>query len=141
MKKFVISLIVCMALCCACSAALAEGNQTFDYDTSLRMTFGLGYGKKAVKDEEFSAFAHEVLTPAFRDGYCMVREARGEWIHPGQGLIRERNVVIFLDFKESEQARAAREAVAREFVRRFPGSHASVYLTVTPGIQASICFQ
>ncbi|MCH5277453.1 MAG: DUF3574 domain-containing protein [Desulfovibrionaceae bacterium] len=141
MKKFVISLSLCALLGAVCSVARAEGDRIYDYDASLRMIFGLGYGKRAVTDEQFSAFAREVLTPAFREGYCVVREAHGEWAHPERGLVRERNVVVFLDFKESGEARAAREAVAREFVRRFPGSHASVYLTVTPGIQSSIHFQ
>ena len=71
----------------------------------------------------------------------MVRDARGEWVHPERGLIRERNVVVFLDFQETAETQAARERVAREFVRRFPGSNASVYMVVTPGIEASIYFQ
>ena len=143
MNKLLASLVSCALLGCVClsSPARAEGDRTFNYDVSLRMTFGRGYGKKAVRDEEFSKFASEVLTPAFKDGYCMVRDARGEWVHPERGLIRERNVVVFLDFQETAETQAARERVAREFVRRFPGSNASVYMVVTPGIEASIYFQ
>lgn len=143
MKKMLVSLLSCALLSCVglSSPARAVGDRTFHYDTALRMTFGLGYGKKAVRDEDFSKFASEVLTPTFKDGYCMLKDARGEWMHPERGLIRERNVVVLLDFEETPETRAARERVAQEFVRRFPGSNASVYMVVTPGIQASIYFQ
>lgn len=143
MKKLWVSLVSYALLGCVwlCSPALGEGSRSFDYDTSIRMTFGLGYGKKAVKDEDFSRFASEVLTPAFKDGYCTLRDARGEWMHPDRGLIRERNVVVLMEFQETPETQAALERVAREFVRRFPGSNASVYVVATPGIQASIYFQ
>lgn len=142
MKKLLMSLVSCALACvCLCSPALAEGEQAFDYDASIRMTFGLGYGKKAVRDEDFSVFASEVLTPAFQDGYCMLRDARGEWVHPDRGLIRERNVVVLMELQENAEVQAALGRVAREFVRRFPGSNASVYIVTTPGIRASIYFQ
>lgn len=142
MKKLLATLLACAMLSCfsLTSPSLAAGERTFHYDASLRMTFGLGFGKKAVRDEDFGTFARDVLFPSFKDGCCMF-DARGQWVHPDRGLIQERNVVVLVDYKDGPDALAAQEHVAREFLKRFPGSNASVYLVRTPGIRASILYQ
>ena len=141
-KKMLWSTLACIlfAVFCLTAPALAMGERTFDYDTGIRLNFGLGYGKKAVRDEAFSEFAREVVTPTFKDGYCSFT-ALGEWVHPERGLIRERNVVLLLDLKAGPELEAKCKHVAEEFLKRFPGSNASVYVVLTPGIQAKIFYQ
>lgn len=51
----------------------------------------------------------------------MVRDARGEWVHPERGLIRERNVVVFLDFQETAETQAAREPGGSRIRAAFSG--------------------
>lgn len=142
MKKLFASVLACVMLACFSlpSLSLAAGERTFNYDTSLRMTFGLGYGKKAVRDEDFGKFARDVLYPSFKEGCCMFG-ARGQWMHPDRGVIQERNVVVLLEYQDSPEALAVQEHVASEFLKRFPGSNASVYMVRTPGSKASIFYQ
>lgn len=143
MKRRFMMLLACALFSCFCfpGDVVAAGERTFAYDTGLRMTFGLGYGKKAVRDEAFGRFAREVMMPAFSDGFTMLEGAKGCWVHPDRGPIQERNVVVFRDFLDTPENRAAVDRVAREFLDRFPGSNASVYIVVTQGIQASIVYQ
>jgi len=138
--RILVSLLTVLLFFCAGDAG-AQDSKSFSYDVSMRMTFGLGYGKQAVRDEAFAEFVEEVMCPAFTEGFTIIGRAWGRWEHPDRGPIQERNVVVFLDFVDTPENRAAVEKVAHAFVDRFPGSNASVYVVATHGIKASIVYQ
>lgn len=141
MKKFIDLLLVCLftvtLALMADDAAAAE--QMHPYDTEMRMVFGFGHGKNAVREEDFAKFVKEVVTPAFKDGVCML-DARGQWINPDRGLIREKNVVLFMEYVQDPEMEALQEQVAKDFLARFPGSNASVYMVRTPNITATVYY-
>ncbi len=138
MLKTTLALLV-LPLLLASTPALA-GETTHPYDTELRMVFGFGHGKSAVKDEAFAKFAREVLTPAYKDG-MMIAPARGQWMHPQRGLIQERNAAVYIQYVASPEAEEAQNKLAQDFLKRFPGSNAAVYMLRMPIKSATIFYQ
>lgn len=139
MKKWFLPFVMGALLVFSSMPAHAAGEKTFLYDTNLRIVFGFGQGKQTVREEEFGKFLMEVVTPTFKEGYCVL-EARGQWVHPTRGVTREKNSLIFVDIQDGEEADAKVEKVVNDYLRRFPNSNASVYVVKTPGISAKIYF-
>jgi hypothetical protein len=137
--KILLSLVLVVSLM-AFSWPGHAGEMEQPYDTSMRMVFGLGYGAKSVQEEDFTKFAREVVSPVLMDGFCML-DARGQWMHPEQGLVRERNVLMYVDYVDSPEMEAKFQKIIQEYLRRFPGSNAAVYTVRTTGIAAKIYFQ
>lgn len=116
-----LALVFCLALSAHAATALQENIVLW------RFHFGLGVGGMAVGQDKMRAFIDEVLTPAFPNGMT-ITEARGQWRSEEHGLIRERTVLVDVQCPDSEDNRAAVEAIAREYVQRFQAAKASVFV-------------
>jgi len=84
-----------------------------------RLYFGRNIGDTAlVSDSAWTAFARDVLTPAFPEG-ATVLDAAGQWRAPDGTTVRERSVVVELVVLATPDVEARVQRVMDAYKRRF----------------------
>jgi len=96
-----------------------------------QLFFGRGIaGRAPLTDQEWSAFAAQVVTPHLPDGFTAF-DADGQWMNPAtQRIVRERSRVLIVALPDTPQSATAIAAIKDAYRAQF--HQQSVGMTVHP---------
>jgi len=96
-----------------------------------QLFFGRGIaGRAPLTDQEWSAFAAQVVTPHLPEGFTAF-DADGQWMNPAtQRIVRERSRVLIVALPDTPQSATAIAAIKDAYRAQF--HQQSVGMTVHP---------
>jgi hypothetical protein len=130
-----VAVAVAAAGCASSGAGLAQGIGVADGAYQMdQLYFGRAIGDTGlVSDSAWAAFAGEVVTPRFPDGFTSWR-AEGQWRGANGVIVREPSVVLEIVHRPTAADDSAIVVIAAEYKRRF---HQEAVLRLTSAVRAT----